>query len=212
MIKAIPRFAAVLFFLLILPQVNAETITGKVVGVLDGDTVEVLDATNTPHRIRLAGIDAPEKAQPFGNRAKKRLLELVGGQTVEVESNKVDQYGRTVGKLICDGQDANLAMVKSGLAWWYREYAREQSEADRGLYEAAETAAKAERLGLWSDPNPIPPWDWRHQPAPAEGYAATCPCGSGTICTGPKGGRFCIAADGQKHYRPRREETEVEGQ
>ena len=207
------RQARWFLFLFLLPIIGqAESFSGKVVRVLDGDTAEVLDSTNTLHRIRLAGIDAPEKDQPFGAKSKKALLDLVGGKVVDVESSKVDRYGRQIGKLICENQDANLAMINRGLAWWYRQYAKEQSGSDRELYEAAETAAKAERRGLWSDPNPMAPWDWRHRPAPAEGYAAPCPCGSGPICTGPKGGRFCIAEDGKKHYQQRREETEVESQ
>ena len=184
---------------------QAETFSGKVVRVLDGDTAEVLDSTNTPHRIRLVGIDAPENAQPFGTKAKQALLKLVGGQVVEVEWSKIDKYGRMVGKLVGDGQDVNLAMVRAGLAWWYRQYAKEQSAADRGLYEAAEAIAKAERRGLWVDPAPVPPWDWRHPPTAPGGTGAACPCDSGAICTGPKGGQFCITESGIKRYFPRKQ-------
>jgi micrococcal nuclease len=78
-----------------------------------------------------------------------------------VEWDKRDRYGRIVGKLVHEGQDVNLSMVEDGFAWWYREYAREQSEIDRGLYEAAEDRARRARAGLWRDPEPVPPWDWR---------------------------------------------------
>jgi endonuclease YncB( thermonuclease family) len=155
---------------------------------------------STTRRIRLAGIDAPEKAQPFGTRAKQKLSDLVGGQVVQVEWDKIDKYGRTVGKIIANGQDVNLAMISAGRAWWYRKYASEQTPADHVIYEAAERQAKAEHRGLWVDPAPTPPWEWRHQAAPAGGYAAACPCGSGQICTGPKGGRFCVTSEGTKRY------------
>ena len=108
----------------------AETISGKVVGVMDGDTIEVLDATKTPHRIRLAGIDAPEKAQPFGARSKQHLSQQVFGKQVEVQSNKTDKYGRTVGKVMVGGKDAKLEQVVSGFAWHYKEYQKEQSVKD----------------------------------------------------------------------------------
>lgn len=159
----LPRpLAALLLCLLFLPLANAETFTAKVVKILDGDTVDVLIADNTTRRIRLAGIDAPEKAQAFGNRAKQQLADLVGGQVVQVESSKIDKYGRTIGKLTVDAEDANLAMISAGLAWWYRQYASEQPAADRASYAAAEAQAKAERRGLWDDPSAIAPWEWRH--------------------------------------------------
>ena len=103
-----------------------------------------------------------------------------------------------------DGQDLNLVMVRDGLAWWYRKYAEEQSPADRVLYEEAEARAKAARVGLWGDPDPMPPWDWRHRPPPPGGYAAACPCGSGKVCTGQRGGRFCVRESGTKKYLPRK--------
>jgi endonuclease YncB( thermonuclease family) len=101
------QLVALAFCLLFLPPAHAETFTGKVVTILDGDTVEVL-VDQRPQRVRLEGIDAPEKAQPFGARAKQRLADLVGGQVVTVESEKVDKYGRTVGKLTLNGVDVNL--------------------------------------------------------------------------------------------------------
>lgn len=140
---------------------HGETISAKVVGVTDGDTITVLDAGMVQHKIRLAGIDAPEKKQPFGQRAKERLSELVGGKTVEVETEKQDRYGRTVGKVFTDGRDTNLTMVVSGFAWHYKKYQNEQSPSDRLLYNSAEQDARAARRGLWADPAPIAPSDWR---------------------------------------------------
>jgi micrococcal nuclease len=126
-----------------------------------GDTVYVLDASQERHKIRLAGIDTPERKQPFGKKAKDYLIGPVAGKDVEVDWSKRDRYGRIVGKVIFEGQDVDLAMVQAGYAWWYRKYAGEQNAGDRVLYEAAEEKAKAEHLGLWADPHPVPPWEWR---------------------------------------------------
>lgn len=154
--------SGIVLCLALAPFANAETIAGRVVGVADGDTITVLDEDKVQHKIRLAGIDAPEKKQAFGNQSKQSLSELVFGKTVVVETNKRDKYGRQVGKIVLDGQDINLVQVESGLAWFYRQYQREQSAIDRGLYEAAEYDAKIAKRGLWSDSNPIPPWEFRH--------------------------------------------------
>lgn len=156
------RLVISLLLILLYPfGVIAETLTGKVVRIVDGDTLVLLDATQTQHRIRLSGIDAPEAKQPFGQKSKENLSHLVAGKEVEVDWNKRDRYQRIVGKIIFDGQDVNLAQVRSGLSWWYRKYAREQSPVDRQLYEAAENQAQAEQVGIWADPNPVPPGDWR---------------------------------------------------
>jgi endonuclease YncB( thermonuclease family) len=114
------------------------------------------------HKIRLAGIDAPEKKQPFGNRSKESLSELAYDKILTVETDKRDKYGRQVGKVPVNGQDVNLVQVERGMAWFYRQYQREQSPNDRRLYEAAEDAAKADRRGLWHDAGPVPPWEFRH--------------------------------------------------
>ena len=139
----------------------AETVIGRVVGVADGDTITVLDSDKAQHKIRLAGIDAPEKKQAFGNRSKESLSELVFDKTVNVETEKRDRYGRQIGKVLVNGQDVNLVQVERGMAWFYRQYQREQSPNDRRLYEAAEDAAKAGKRGLWRDVDPVPPWEWR---------------------------------------------------
>lgn len=140
---------------------SASTLVGKVVGVTDGDTVTVLDEQRQQHKIRLAGIDAPEKRQAFGQRSKEALSDTLFGKTVSVEWDKRDRYGRIVGKIVVDARDVNLGQVKAGLAWWYQKYSAEQSVADRKLYEQAEVDARWKRLGLWSEPDPTPPWDWR---------------------------------------------------
>jgi endonuclease YncB( thermonuclease family) len=142
---------------------HAETITGRVVGVADGDTITVLDADKVQHKIRLADIDAPEKKQAFGNRSKESLSALAFDKTVNVETDKRDRYGRQVGKMLVNGQDVNLVQVERGMAWFYRQYQREQLSNDRRLYEAAEDSAKADKRGLWRDADPMPPWEFRHK-------------------------------------------------
>lgn len=140
---------------------NADTLLGRVVGVSDGDTVTVLDSRNQQYKIRLMGIDAPEKSQAFGNRSKQFLSSLVFNRRVQVEYNKRDRYGRAVGKIIVDGKDANLAQIKAGMAWHYKQYQKEQSADDRVAYASAEEQARVGRRGLWQDNEPTPPWEYR---------------------------------------------------
>ncbi len=142
----------------------AYEVQGKVVGIADGDTITVLDAQHQQHKTRLAGIDAPEKKQPFGQASKKHLSDLVFDRDVTLDCGKTDRYKREVCVVLVDGQDANLAQVKAGMAWWYRNYAKEQAAAQRSAYEAAEATARAGRVGLWQDSDPVPPWEWRHGP------------------------------------------------
>jgi len=189
--------------LLLALAASAEEFSGRVVRIVDGDTVVVLDQHRVEQKVRLAGIDAPERGQAFGTRAKEQLAGLVGGKPLNVRWHKEDRYRRLVGKLMLDGQDVNLQMVRSGFAWWFRKYADEQTALDQRLYEAAEKAARSDRVGLWTDPAPMAPWDWRDRPEPPGGYAAKCPCGSGNICIGKRGGRFCVRSSGTKKYFPR---------
>jgi endonuclease YncB( thermonuclease family) len=140
----------------------AETLHGRVVSVADGDTVTVLDASNKQWKIRLAGIDAPEKKQPFGMKSKQNLSDLVFNKTVQVEYTKRDKYGRTIGKIVLDGADVNVEQIKAGLAWHYKAYQREQTPADRAFYAEAEITARAGKVGLWSEGEAMAPWDFRH--------------------------------------------------
>lgn len=143
-------------------QASAETLTGHVVGVTDGDTITLLDASTSQHKIRLAGIDAPEKKQAFGQRSKEFLSDLAYDKDLSIEWSKKDRYGRIVGKLIDKrGRDLNLEQVKAGLAWHYRKYEKEQSPEDRKRYAAAEDVARGKRIGVWSDAAPVAPWDFR---------------------------------------------------
>ena len=134
---------------------------GRIVGISDGDTVTLLDADKRQYKIRLTGIDAPKKKMPFGQRSKEHLSDLVFSKDVQVETEKLDRYGRTLGKILLDQKDINLAMINAGLAWHYKKYEKDQSRSDRLLYAHAEDQARQQRFGLWRDPNPTPPWDWR---------------------------------------------------
>ena len=144
-------------------NLNASILQGKVVHVADGDTITVLDANNTQHKIRLQGIDAPEKAQAFGQRSKQSLHQLVHSKQVSVEFQKKDKYGRTVGKVVFNGLDVCLEQIKLGMAWHYKQYESEQTKEDRETYAHAELAAQALALGLWKDKSTIPPWEYRRQ-------------------------------------------------
>jgi endonuclease YncB( thermonuclease family) len=155
------RIIVAVFLLLTLPTGFGDTLTGKVIKVTDGDTVTVLDHTNTQHRIRLQGIDAPERKQAFGNTSRKHLANLVAGKTVTVKWDKRDRYGRIVGIVYIDGQDINLEQLKAGMAWFYRYYQKELSPENRKLYAQAEAEARGNKMGLWQDKNPMPPWEWR---------------------------------------------------
>ena len=144
-------------------QLQAATLQGKVVNVADGDTVTVLDEQKTQYKIRLQGIDAPERAQAFGNQSKQSLHEMVHGKRVTVDYQKKDKYGRVVGKLMLDNTDVCLEQVKRGMAWHYKQYANEQPKQDQEQYAQAEKKAQAESIGIWKDKSPTPPWDFRKQ-------------------------------------------------
>lgn len=128
-----------------------------------GDTVTVLDDAKRQHKIRLSGIDAPEKNQAFGQRSKESLSDLVFAKTVDVETDKVDRYGRRVGKIWVNGIDANLEQIKRGMAWHYKQYAREQSKEDQREYAEAEDEAREAKRGLWKDVEPVAPWEFRRR-------------------------------------------------
>jgi endonuclease YncB( thermonuclease family) len=159
------KYLAVLVFWACSISVLADTISGQVVGVSDGDTITVLDSSKKQTRVRLAQIDAPEKRQDFGAASKDALSGLVFGKPVTVEAETIDKYGRTVGKVLVGGVDANLEQVKKGMAWVYRQYAHDS------VYFAAEKSAKAAKIGLWSKSGAVPPWEFRHGKTAAVGQA-----------------------------------------
>src|SRR5262245_1768545 len=137
------------------------TFEGRAVGVSDGDTITVLDDTKTQHNVRIGGIDAPEKGQAFGERSKQNLSALVFQKRVEARCHKNDRYGREVCAVYVGLRDIGLEQIRAGMAWHYKEYQHEQTTQDRLLYRDEEESAKARRVGLWKDPKPVPPWDWR---------------------------------------------------
>jgi endonuclease YncB( thermonuclease family) len=147
----------------IVDSTGRQELTGHVVAIADGDTITVLDSANTQHRIRLAGIDAPELHQAFGEQSKLSLSGMIFGKDVSVSYQKIDQYGRLVGKIVMDGKDINLEQVKAGMAWHYKFYEDEQTPEDRELYAKAEEQARAARRGLWQDPNPTEPYQFRKE-------------------------------------------------
>lgn len=131
-----------------------------VIRILDGDTVEIMGKGRKPYKVRLSGIDAPEKRQPYGKKSKQALAKLVFKKIVRVDGSKHDRYGRTIARLYVDGQDINAAMIEQGAAWVYRRYARGSAFAS---FYKAEAIAKAEKRGLWALNNTIPPWEWRNK-------------------------------------------------
>ncbi len=154
------RLWALVFLLLAAPALGAE-FTGRVVAIADGDTLTLLDSGKTQHRIRIDGIDAPEKGQAFGQRSKQSLSDLAFSRNALAECHKVDRYRRAVCKVIVEGIDVGLEQIRRGMAWHYKRYQAEQSAEDRRKYSDAEIAARQEKRGLWRDHEPMPPWEWR---------------------------------------------------
>ena len=148
-----------LFALCVLSPAHAQTLVGRVVGVHDGDTLTLLDAEKRQTKIRLAEIDTPESAQPYGSRAKQALSDLVFGKAVQVDVRDIDRYGRTVGRVSVNGTDVNATLVAAGAAWVYRQYSKDPQLL------ALEAEAKAAGRGLWGLPEAqrTPPWEWRRE-------------------------------------------------
>lgn len=154
----IVRIISPVFLMMLFPAapVKAE-ITGEVVRIFDGDTLEVKDSRDNLYRIRLQGIDAPERGQAFSARARRTLSEMVFSKTVRVITDGVDTYGRHLGHVYLAGTWINREMVKRGMAWHYKYFSRDSRLSDSEHY------ARANHLGLWADPSPVPPWDYRRE-------------------------------------------------
>ena len=161
---SVPMLLVLLFALAVMPraELHAETITGKVVGVADGDTL-TLDSEGRRVIIRLSGIDAPERGQPFGRKSGDELRVLALHQVATAETHKQDRYGREVGTVEVGGKDLGLEQVRSGMAWVLQRYLKELPVERQAEYVAAEEAARTARRGLWSDGKPVPPWGWRKE-------------------------------------------------
>ena len=139
-------------------------ITGRVISVADGNTIIVLTSDNQQVRVRLYGIYCPERDQPFGNRARQATAEAVQGETVDVLPIEIDSYGSTVGLVTVGGANGisvNAMLLHKGLAWVYPQYCRWGNVCMS--FQKKEIGARENRVGLWSDENPNPPWEWRKQ-------------------------------------------------
>ena len=182
----------------------AEPIVGRVVGVADGDTLTVLDALKHQHKIRLSGIDAPEGGQAFGQRSKQALSDCAFGKQVTVDGDKLDRYGRTIGKVMVGNIDCNLRQAELGMAWHFKKYASERPPTENKRYAAAEDAARAAKRGLWADTRAMPPWEWRdggqQAHAAAKESSGQCDCATAQVCTGKRGGSYCLTDAGKKRY------------
>lgn len=151
-----PVFLALFLFIYTGSLSATENLEGRVVGVHDGDTVTLLMAGNQQVKIRLAQIDAPESDQAFGQRSKQSLSDMVFNKNIQVEKETIDKYGRTVGTIFVAGLDINREQIKRGTAWVYRKYLHDQSLLQ------VEAEARQAKVGLWSDPIQMPPWEYRH--------------------------------------------------
>lgn len=159
--KVYQKFGAAIFVAALIFAPNNSTIasqfTGNCIAVIDGDTIDVLH-DRVPERIRLNSIDCPERSQAYGRQAKTFTAELVFGQEVTIYWNKKDRFGRTIADVfLANGKNVNTELLRAGYAWWYYRYS-----SDRHLFEL-EKIARHSRLGLWNDPHPIPPWQFRLQ-------------------------------------------------
>ena len=157
------HFLVAIVFSALSLAIQAATLVGKVVGISDGDTIKVLDSNKTEHKIRLMGIDAPEKSQAFGAASKQALSNYLYQREVTVEYKKKDRYQRILGKVVLDKQDICLTMISDGMAWHYKDYEKEQSKIDRDLYSQAELKARQAKIGLWQDANPVAPSAFRRK-------------------------------------------------
>ena len=149
------RLAPIVSMLVMSLTLNAQTIQGKVVRVSDGDTITILDEAKVENKVRLNRIDAPEKKQAFGEVSRKHLATMVANKVVKVEWAKKDKYGRILGEVFVGEVNVNLKMVQDGLAWHFKRFDNSPT------YAQAENEARAKKVGLWKDANPIPPWEFR---------------------------------------------------
>ena len=147
-------------------RAETRSLAGRVTAVVDGDSFVITDASRQSHRVRLLGIDAPERKQSFSTASKRQLSNMIFGRDIVVISPKVDQYGRIVGSVVLNGHDVALDQVQAGMAWVYVHYQGELTPSDRAAYAAAQRSAKEKRAGIWSEPAPVPPWQFRRSRRP----------------------------------------------
>jgi endonuclease YncB( thermonuclease family) len=160
-------YGALVFFVALAASFAAHAgdwlLVGRVVALSDGDTMTILDGAKVQHKVRIAGIDAPEKKQAYGNASRDYLASLVFERDIEARCYKRDRYGREVCRIYEGLRDVGLEQVRAGMAWHFKEYQHEQTTPERLTYRDEEEAAKAAKRGLWKEPKPVPPWEWRRQ-------------------------------------------------
>ena len=137
------------------------SIPGRITGIMEGDAIKVRILGKPQIKVRIAFIDAPEKGQAFDQRAKHAMSELVFGKDVILQPHTIDRSGRLVARVLVDGQDAGLELLKQGLCWVFEKNVSEASTLVQARYRKAQDAAQAQKAGLWQDPDPVPPWEWR---------------------------------------------------
>jgi micrococcal nuclease len=150
------RIVLVFVFSFLVLVTNSYSWDGKVVAITDGDTVVCLNGNNEQTKIRLFGIDAPEKKQAFGTKSRQFIADLVFGKIVDVSVVGTDRYGRTIARIFYKGKDAGLLSIQNGFAWHYKKYAPHET-----IYAEAQEWARENKLGLWVDADPVPPWEFR---------------------------------------------------
>jgi len=164
------------------------------VGVHDGDTLTVMQ-NGKGTKVRLVEIDAPESDQDYGQRSKQSLSDLCFGKDATVQDQGKDKYGRTLGRVTCNGVDANLKQVEQGMAWFYVQYGHDPA------IKAAEEKARAGGVGLWADSSPTPPWEYRHggQKKPKASTASAGTTGGGACGSKSKCGEMSSCSEA-RHY------------
>jgi micrococcal nuclease len=151
--KSIRLFQTIVIGLFLFPAF-LHAFEGKVVSVSDGDTIKVLK-DGIQVKIRFAAIDCPEKKQPYGQKAKQFTADMVAGKVVKVWETDTDRYGRIVGFVFVGDKNLNKELLSAGLAWHYKQYSRDPELAK------LESQARIAKIGLWSEPDPVAPWEWR---------------------------------------------------
>jgi endonuclease YncB( thermonuclease family) len=139
---------------------SADTLTGRVVDIADGDTLTLL-VGRQPYKIQIAAIDAPERYQTWGDQSRTNLSRLTLNRTAVVNCSRLERWDHQSCQVTVNGIDIGLQQIREGMAWWVRQDAHAQSAEDQSAYESAELMAKMRRLGLWGATNPVPPWTFR---------------------------------------------------
>ena len=145
---------------LISSAASADTLTGRVVGIADGDTLTLL-VGRQPYKIQIAAIDAPERYQAWGEQSKTHLSRLTLNRTAVANCSRLERWDHQACQVTVNGVDIGLQQIKEGMAWWVRQDTHTQSAEDQSAYESAELMAKMRRMGLWGATNPVPPWEFR---------------------------------------------------